>query len=676
MQTIYKIITSCITHHIQAHITANNILSEQQKGCRPGSQGCKEQLLIDSVILRQAKISHRNIYTTFIDYKKAFDSVPHSWLIDTLHIYKIHPTLITFLHHTMQYWNTIIKLYTQDTQITTQPIHIRRGIFQGDSLSPLWFCLALNPLSHILDASGYGYNIRHNKTTLHKITHLMYMDDIKLYASTKKHLHELTRTTEIFSNDIHMEFGTDKCRTQHITHGKRELVAFDLQNGEVIEPMEENEVYKYLGFQQTQHIEHKHIKATLHNKFLDRLHSILKSKLDGKNVFKAINTYAIPILTYSFGVIGWTKTELEELERKIRTTMTQYRSHHPKGNMDRLTLPRGEGGRGLVDIIALHYKQITSLRQYFYTKQAISHIHNAIVKADTNHTPLNLHDTTVDHTHNITTREGRKLAWARKSLHGRHYHDLEQSHVDKNASNAWLSHSNLFPETEGFMLAIQDQVINTRNYRKHILHDNTVTDKCRRCNIDSETIQHITSGCRLLAHTDYLHRHNQIANIIHQQLALDNKLITARTPYYKYTPDSVLENETHKLYYDRAVLTDRERPNNRPDIILTNKRDKTTYLIDIAVPNTHNIQKTIAEKINKYEELRHEVRSMWKMNKVVILPIVLSSTGVVPHTLHASIKELGLNKNIYLLAQKAAILNTCRIVRKFLDKPTTTDITP
>ena len=103
LQTIYKIITSCITHHIQAHITANNILSEQQKGYRPGSQGCKEQLLIDSVILRQAKISHRNIYTTFIDYKKAFDSVPHSWLIDTLHIYKIPPTLITFLHHTMQY---------------------------------------------------------------------------------------------------------------------------------------------------------------------------------------------------------------------------------------------------------------------------------------------------------------------------------------------------------------------------------------------------------------------------------------------------------------------------------------------------------------------------------------------------------------------------------------------
>ena len=41
--------------------------------------------------------------------------------------------------------------------IKTRLRQIRRGIFQGDSLSPLLFCMALNPLSKELNRTGYGY---------------------------------------------------------------------------------------------------------------------------------------------------------------------------------------------------------------------------------------------------------------------------------------------------------------------------------------------------------------------------------------------------------------------------------------------------------------------------------------------------------------------------------------
>ena len=89
-------------------------------------------------------------------------------------------------------------------------------------------------------------------------------------------------------------------------------------------------------------------------------------------------------------------------------------------------------------------------------------------------------------------------------LHGRHPHDLGQDDVDSKASNYWLTHGDLFPETEGFVIAIQDQVIATKNYHKHIIKDPNVTDdRCRMCGGMSETIQHVTSGCRVLARTDY-----------------------------------------------------------------------------------------------------------------------------------------------------------------------------
>jgi len=55
-------------------------------------------------------------------------------------------------------------------------------------------------------------------------------------------------------------------------------------------------------------------------------------------------------------------------------------------------------------------------------------------------------------------------------------------------------------------------------------------------------------------------------------------------------------------------------PFNWPDITFMNKETKNTFLIDIAVPNTHNLTKTVTDKQNKYQELANEICAMWKQN--------------------------------------------------------------
>jgi hypothetical protein len=210
---MYKIMTSCIKVIIYDHCQKLNILNEEQKGCVKECFGCKEQLIIDTVIMEQARKNNRNICTAFIDYKKAYDSVPHSWLIKILKIYKINLDLTNFLSHVMTFWKTTLNLSINNTKLKSEPIQIKRGIYQGDSLSPLWFCLAINPLTNLLNSTGYGFNIRVNNTTLSKLNHLLYMDDIKLYASKKNHILSLLTITENFSNDIGMSFGIDKCKT-------------------------------------------------------------------------------------------------------------------------------------------------------------------------------------------------------------------------------------------------------------------------------------------------------------------------------------------------------------------------------------------------------------------------------------------------------------------------------
>ncbi|CAH2019234.1 unnamed protein product [Acanthoscelides obtectus] len=256
--------------------------------------------------------------------------------------------------------------------------------------------------------------------------------------------------------------------------------------------------------------------------------------------------------------------------------------------------------------------------------------------------------------------------WKAKPLHGRYRSRIEDNAIDTKASQGWLQSGNLFLETEGFIASIQDQVVPTKLYRKRIMHENVDDIRCRVCGEKDEHIDHIVAGCSPLAPKQYLERHNDVAKILYQALAKKHLGETGTQPYYKYTPPPVIETETSRLYWNRKIITDRPIPNNIPDIVLTLKEERTTFIIDIAVPLPTNIQTTHAEKINKYLPLSDEIKRMWEMGNVSIIPVIIGATGEIPRKLHKSLEKLQLHPKIYLQLQKAALLGTCRTVRRVL----------
>ncbi|KAL1446040.1 hypothetical protein WDU94_012394 [Cyamophila willieti] len=606
---------------------------------------------------------NRNLYTSYIDFKKAYDSVPHSWLLKVLDIYKIDPIIKKLLGEIMKTWKTKLIVNEQNENIETEYIKINRGIFQGDGLSPLWFCLALNPLSNILRKSNKGIPIKHNKEVKYVLTHLLYMDDIKIYGKTERDLKTLLELTYTFSNDIKMEFGLEKCKTQTILKGKQQTNRIEHQNMPDIEPMKEEDMYKYLGVLQKKNTDHATMKKKVREKYLQRVNLILKSKLNSKNLINGINTYAIPLLTYSFGIIKWTLTELKDIQTKTNVTMTRHRIHHPKSAVERMTLKRKDGGRGLIDIVNLHNKSVLQLRQYFHQKQGQSEYYSAIVQAD-KYTPLHLSNEEVDLP--ITTDEEKIRSWKSKALHGRYPHQVSQDYVDSEASYNWLTEGELYPETEGFVISMQDQVTKTNNYRKYILKENVETDRCRKCKQGSETIHHIIGGCTTIAQTEYKSRHDNVGKILHQEMAKKYNLVKESTNYYQYIPETILENNDVEMYWDRTILTDKALAHNRPDITLWKKKEKEVQLIDIAVTNCVNLEKTYQEKINKYLDLCYEVKKLWKVNQIRIVPVVLSNLGTIPKPLFKSLKELDIKPTIYKKMQKSILLDTCHIARRFL----------
>ena len=87
-------------------------------------------------------------------------------------------------------------------------VDVKRGIFQGDSLSPLLFALSMVPLSLILRKINASYEWGKKE---YKLNHLLIMDDLKLFFKSEKQMDTLVRTVHFFSTDVGMEFGMQKC---------------------------------------------------------------------------------------------------------------------------------------------------------------------------------------------------------------------------------------------------------------------------------------------------------------------------------------------------------------------------------------------------------------------------------------------------------------------------------
>jgi len=110
-----------------------------------------------------------------------------------------------------------MRLHTENTLIETEDIKTQCGIFQGDSLSPLLFFICLIPLTEQLNSLNTGYEQHTTKT---KISHLLYINVLKLIAKSEEEFKKQIQTVKNFSDDIHMEFGLEKYAKIAFMRGK------------------------------------------------------------------------------------------------------------------------------------------------------------------------------------------------------------------------------------------------------------------------------------------------------------------------------------------------------------------------------------------------------------------------------------------------------------------------
>ena len=133
------------------HLERENVLPSEQKGCCNGSRGTKDTLKKRHCFLHYKR--HGNLPMAWIDYKKDYGIVPHSWISECLEMFGIASNVQDFLNNSMKSW----KLELNASGKTLGEVDVRRGIFQGDSLSPLLFVFCMVPLIWLLRRARGGY---------------------------------------------------------------------------------------------------------------------------------------------------------------------------------------------------------------------------------------------------------------------------------------------------------------------------------------------------------------------------------------------------------------------------------------------------------------------------------------------------------------------------------------
>ena len=91
---------------------------------------------MDKAVLKDCKRRSTNLAMAWIDYRKAYDMIPHSWISECIEVFREAENTKKFVENSMNNW----KLELASKGVYLLNLEIRRGIFRGDSLSHFFLC--------------------------------------------------------------------------------------------------------------------------------------------------------------------------------------------------------------------------------------------------------------------------------------------------------------------------------------------------------------------------------------------------------------------------------------------------------------------------------------------------------------------------------------------------------
>lgn len=197
LPSLYKLFSSIIEKRIKE--TTEKFQPIEQAGFRRGFSTVDHIHTLEMIIEKYQEFN-RPLYTVFIDYQKAFDTLLHSAIWEALLSQEVELNYIQVLKKVYDNSTSRVKLET-----IGPPIQINRGVRQGDPISPTIFIAVLEFIIRKLNWEKVGINI--NGCYL---SHLRFADDIVLLSESITQLQLMINSLHVESRKVGLEINLEK----------------------------------------------------------------------------------------------------------------------------------------------------------------------------------------------------------------------------------------------------------------------------------------------------------------------------------------------------------------------------------------------------------------------------------------------------------------------------------
>ena len=174
--------------------------AQRRTGCMYTVQG----LVWDKSCTQTARISERENHSAWYDFRKAYDSVAHVKIKRLIKALPIHPQVANTIIALMNKWAIVVKV----GKTFIEPIYVKTGIYQGDTISPLTFILLT---AHI--AAYILNNIEITRACRGRQELAAFMNDYKTHAPSKRAAILIKDALQKAAAEVGLSLNERKCGT-------------------------------------------------------------------------------------------------------------------------------------------------------------------------------------------------------------------------------------------------------------------------------------------------------------------------------------------------------------------------------------------------------------------------------------------------------------------------------
>ena len=296
MSCLGKLFNCILNNRLNECLSETNVIDESQIGFQKKARTSDHMLVLRTLTEKYTKQNNSKLFTCFIDFRKAFDSVLHQALF-----LKLQKCGISGL-----FYNIIKNMYANNVlmvkigQVLTDEFRSELGVRQGDTLSPNLFKIFINDLVDIFDSNCDAVTVGD-----FPLNCLMYADDLILISESEKGLQNCLNKLEHYCKDWCLDINIDKTKSLVFNKSGRLLPYSFHINGKMIENVK---TYKYLGIIFSASGIFSHARKDLYNRGLKaffKLKSIFGELTPNVDTSLHIFDHTIkPILLYGCEIWG------------------------------------------------------------------------------------------------------------------------------------------------------------------------------------------------------------------------------------------------------------------------------------------------------------------------------------------------------------------------------------